>query len=382
MINPANETFGQARQGSVAAIIQVLNERLADIGIRTRAVVSEGMLQLLCEAATAEQLEKTAVVNRVRTELETISPQHIKKVKINSRIVKEEQLLWLEEINRDPENALLWAEIITLKRPFFIQRWFRDRHLKPAGPIFRDITEPEPKRTSLSTKAFGAGSLALLLLGALWVFRDDLRQVQPVADIPASEPARPAGDLPALPTQPGNSSTAAANGDRTADLTPQTQPPAAAAITQAPTNSAANQSAQASGPTSNNATSNNAAANPATPETTDPAATETTPAASQTTPASQTPSPAATTPATALPNSGAVADAFAEAVRVAGQAAIDGQTATTTAEWLDLAARWQRASDLMGQIPEGSEKYAIATDRVETYKINSQDALTRAAAQE
>ena len=45
MSNPANETFGQARQGSVAAIIQVLNEHLSDIGIRTRAVVADGTCQ-------------------------------------------------------------------------------------------------------------------------------------------------------------------------------------------------------------------------------------------------------------------------------------------------------------------------------------------------
>ena len=119
--NPATETFGQARQGSVAAIIQVLNEQLSTLGIRTRAVVADGMLQLLCEAASPEQLTKDTVVERVRTELETISPQRIKKVKINSRIVREDQLLWLEEINRDPENALLWSEVITLKRPFFCQ---------------------------------------------------------------------------------------------------------------------------------------------------------------------------------------------------------------------------------------------------------------------
>ena len=121
MINPATESFGQARQGSVAAIIQVLNERLADSGIRTRAVVADDTLQLLCEAVTPEQLEKSTVVERVRSELETISPQRIKKVKINSRIVKEAQLLWLEEINRDPENSLLWSEVITLKRPFFCE---------------------------------------------------------------------------------------------------------------------------------------------------------------------------------------------------------------------------------------------------------------------
>ena len=40
----------QAHQGSVAAIIQLLNDNLAHLGIITRGVFSNGVLQLLCEA--------------------------------------------------------------------------------------------------------------------------------------------------------------------------------------------------------------------------------------------------------------------------------------------------------------------------------------------
>ncbi len=377
MTNPAKEAFGQARQGSVAAIIQVLNERLADIGIRTRAVVAEGMLQLLCEAATPEQLEKTVVVDRVRAELETISPQRIKRVKINSRIVKEEQLLWLEEINKDPENALLWAEVITLKRPFFIQRWIRDRNLKPAGPIFKDITEPEPTTSSVSTKLLGAGGLALLLLGAGWVFRDDItRLTQPVTTLPTPEAETASSTPQALAPE-----SSAAGGDRTADITPQAPPPSAEAITQAPTTPpapsavptapTATESKPAEQTTTEQTSTEQAPATPASTETAAPAATPAPKPASPST-------PAASQPPTS--NSGAVADVFAEAVRVAEQAGVDGQTASTAAEWLDLAARWQRASDLMGEVPEGSAQYAIAQDRLASYKTNSEAALTRAGA--
>ena len=79
MSNPTNETFGQARQGSVAAIIQILNERLADAGIRTRAVVDGGVLQVLCEAPSKEHLDQSTIVDRVRQILESISPQRISK---------------------------------------------------------------------------------------------------------------------------------------------------------------------------------------------------------------------------------------------------------------------------------------------------------------
>lgn len=335
-VNPATEAFGQARQGSVAAIIQVLNERLADIGIRTRAVVADGMLQLLCEAATAEQLQKEKVVDRVRSELETISPQRIKKVKINSRIVKEEQLLWLEEINRDPENNLLWAEVITLKRPFFVQRWIRDRDLKPAGPIFKDITEPEPAKTSFSSKLIGGASLAALLLAALWVFREDIS---------------PAPSTSSSPSAPTVTST---------ELAP-TSPPNSTAVTPATTPSSRDQERSADTTPTPSA--------PATPPVS-PSSQPTTPPAN----ASATPSPPDSS------NSGNVSDAFSEAVRVAEQAAIDGQTATTAAQWLDLAARWQKASDLMSNIPAGSEQYAVAQDRIATYKTNSQSALQEATA--
>ncbi|MEL6937879.1 MAG: hypothetical protein AAFO84_01655 [Cyanobacteria bacterium J06598_1] len=346
MSNPTNETFGQARQGSVAAIIQILNERLADAGIRTRAVVDGGVLQVLCEAPSKEHLDQSTIVDRVRQILESISPQRISKVNINSRIVKEDQLLWLEEINRDPENALLWSEMITLKRPFFIQRWIRDRNLKPAGPVFRDITEPDPREGNLQRNIIGGVGLATLVLATGWLFRDDLSQIQQGGITTADAPAEPASgnELPPLPEQaagvapaleneeeeapnattsnPGSTSAADPNaGDRTADTTPQTPPP------------------------------------------------------------NEPPSPTANpTPNQPPTSSGATADAFAEAVRIANQASTDGVTAESVAEWLDLATRWQRASDLMAQIPAGSEQYTAAQERVTSYAQNSEMALAQAAA--
>ena len=117
-----NDVFGQAQDGSVAAIIQILNDRLADSGIRTRAVFADNVLQLLCEAPTDEQLEKATVVESIRNILETIAPRRIRRVKINSRLVQEQQLLWFEEISRDPDSHLLWAEMITLKQPHWFKR--------------------------------------------------------------------------------------------------------------------------------------------------------------------------------------------------------------------------------------------------------------------
>jgi hypothetical protein len=105
MIDRINDIGWQAHQGSIAAIIQVLNERLVMSGVRTRAVFVDGVLQILCEAATVEQLEQSILVPEVQQILDSIAPRHIYRVKINTRIVQEDQLLWLEDINSDTKKS-------------------------------------------------------------------------------------------------------------------------------------------------------------------------------------------------------------------------------------------------------------------------------------
>ncbi|MBE7382212.1 MAG: hypothetical protein F6J95_012475 [Leptolyngbya sp. SIO1E4] len=273
--NTVNDIVGQARQGSVAAIIQVLNERLVDAGIRTRAILADGILQLLCEAPTAEQLPQTQIVHRVRSILESLAPRHIRKVNINGRIVREEQLLWLEEITRDPENQLLWSELITLKRPNPIKRLWQDlRQPKAQSKIaVSESTRDQRYQRYFLRGLIGGASLCLLLILVGWALKHRLgitwTQAQPVTEAPSEEET---GQVALPPTQ----------------------------------------------------------------------------------------------------------DAFAQAVNLAGQAATDGQSATTPADWLDLAARWQRASDLMADVPPEDTRYATAQDRVLAYQQNSEQALLRA----
>lgn len=112
----------QARQGSVAAIIQVLNDKLAQTGVRTRAILSNGILQLLCEAPEVDNLDQSQVVEQVRQILESISPRHIRRVKINTRITQEKQLLWIDEIKGDPEGQILWSKEIVLHQPNIFSR--------------------------------------------------------------------------------------------------------------------------------------------------------------------------------------------------------------------------------------------------------------------
>ena len=269
-----NDVFGQAQDGSVAAIIQILNERLADNGIRTRAVFVDNVLQLLCEAATAEQLDQKIVVDDIRRILENISPRRIRRVKINSRLVQEQQLLWFEEISRDPQNHLLWSETITLKQPHWIKRVVRDlrrpkwRVEMPEGASKSDLRQ----RKSLLSGIIGGLSVALLVAGVgVWAYvRRGESAVPPVAKVTTEQPA----------------------------------------VEQLP-----------------------------------------------------------------LPES---YDAFARAVRIAEEAAKDGLTAETSADWLALAARWQQASDLMAEVAASDERYQIAQDRVNAYRSNSESLLQKA----
>lgn len=175
MTNPANDIVKQAKQGSVAAIIQVLNDKLADSGVRTRAIFADGILQLLCEAATTEQLESSTLIERVRQILEAIAPRNIRRVNINSRIVREQQLLWLEEISRDPENQLLWSKEITLKKPGLLKQltdeWRSRRddlaYSVPSQASPRQIREQRQFRRGITG---GALVSCLVLAGGWWIY--------------------------------------------------------------------------------------------------------------------------------------------------------------------------------------------------------------------
>ncbi|MBE9138751.1 hypothetical protein IQ254_16380 [Nodosilinea sp. LEGE 07088] len=273
-MHPTVDDIGfQARQGSVAAIIQILNEHFAGDGIRTRAVQDSGILQLLVEASTAADLPREGIVEQVRAVLESISPRGISRVNINSRIVQEQQLLWLDEIKRDPERSLLWSEPIMLKRPNAVARLWRDlRTPRQRNPFLDDVYSKKPpsNRRAFWRGLIGGASLALLLLLVGWATKDWLGI-----------------DL----------------GARSQNANVETAPPSATSAGQ---------------------------------------------------------------------------DPFVLAVRIAQQSVEDGQSATTAAAWLDLAVRWQRASDLMAEIPPEDDRYSVAQDRVQAYAANKAMALQEA----
>ncbi|KOP27253.1 hypothetical protein AMR41_06135 [Hapalosiphon sp. MRB220] len=281
MVNRINDIAWQARQGGVAAIIQVLNEELANSGVRTRAIYHDGVLQILCEAATLDKLEQSTLVKQIQQILESIKPRNIRRVNINSRIVREEQLLWLEEIIRDPETQLLWSEEITLEQPNIFQQLiknYQDQKPEIKTLVFKtnQFSQPIPinnhisKNNSWMWKLFSLSlSLVLLLLSSVIY--------------------------------------AVLNGKMQNPFIPKT------AIFL------------------------------------------------DSTPASSTSE-----------------DSFTIAVRIANQASDAGKIAKTSTQWLAIAANWQRASDLMSNVPPSHSRYQEAQIRTKLYKKYSEAAQKEA----
>ncbi|MBW4615528.1 MAG: hypothetical protein KME21_20080 [Desmonostoc vinosum HA7617-LM4] len=292
MMDRINDIAWQAHQGSVAAIIQLLNEKLANSGVRIRAIFANGVLQLLCEAAKVEQLEQSALVQQIQQIMDAIAPRNIRRVNINSRIVREQQLLWLEEINRDRENQLLWSEEIALATPSIVKQIIKDfseariELKKPNLPktksslslVINNKNKPRNGKIVAVT-----GFCLLLLLG--WFVYAQLGSrvnnlIQPKVDKSSNTP-----------------------------------------------NSAKTKTSLHTAEESLDISSN---------------------------------------------------DPFVAAVRVANQASASGKTAITSTQWLELAAMWQRASDLMSTVPSSHNRHQEAKIRTQLYKKYSEAAQQEA----
>ncbi|NEO55928.1 MAG: hypothetical protein F6K54_24380 [Okeania sp. SIO3B5] len=278
MTERINDIFIQARQGSVAAIIQVLNQQLATLDVRIRAIFSDGVLQLLCEAPQIEQLEQSHLVKQVKHTLEDISPRNIRKVNINSRIVQEQQLLWLDEIIRDPKDKLLWSQQITLTKPNIFKQialHFQTNKPKPIPiPLSTSVERAQMQKENQFQLGMMSGfflSLLMLVLGIQvnkWLNFSRLDRISTIE------------------------------------------------------NTTENTTLQSPNPTIKNL--------------------ENTIAESK--------------------------EAFAQAVRLAQEAAADGKTAQSQEEWTAIASKWQQASQLMASVSPNYSRYDVAVNRAELYQ--------------
>ncbi len=172
--SPVNDSFKQARQGSISAIIQVLNDQLSVRGVRTRAMVDNNVLELLCEGTTAADLDRDFLVKTIQAKLEEISARNLRRVNIHARIIQEQQLLWLEEIKNDTEGKVLWSEAITLARPNLIKHLVADVKAgfapKDKAPVTASNRPWKGDRKPSDPRWLGLGFLGLLaLVGTGWL---------------------------------------------------------------------------------------------------------------------------------------------------------------------------------------------------------------------
>jgi hypothetical protein len=294
MVDRINDIAWQAHQGSVAAIIQVLNEKLAHSGVRTRAIFDAGVLQLLCEARTVDNLEQRTLVEQVQQILDSIAPRNIYRVNINSRIAREQQLLWLEEISRDSENQLLWSQEIKLVQPNIFEQLVKDfkerkkeqgKAVLPTSQSSRLVVVHNKNKfkKSPAKRLLGGASCAVFLLSLSWagytLFGNKSKNTYQAETLNSIVPA--ITNQSNFPSQPTNSS------------------PSASTLSE---------------------------------------------------------------------------DPFSAAVRIANQASATGRSAQTSVQWLDLAARWQRASELMKSVPPNHSRYEEAQIRTQLYKKYSEAA--------
>jgi hypothetical protein len=322
----ASDVFSQAQSGSITAIIQILNEDLADVGVRTRAVLEGTVLELLCEASKGGELVEASLVPRIVHLLEGIAPPNIRRVNFYGRIIREQQLLWLDEIRRNPDS-LLWSQSMRLTRPNPVMRLWQNSRRVQARPIaFPTMSsgQPEPKSSRLWYGLAGGAGVALALI-ALGAFLSEWLQT------------------PAAIVMTGNP--------------PVANPPTT------------NKAVVAPGPIIGANSGNALKATPKTeikPETKPEIKPEIKPE---------------TKPETKPTTAGSEIDPFAEAVRVAEQASAMGKIAKTSAQRLEQATLWRRASELMEQVPATDARYETARDRVGAYRKNSDAAIDRTKGQ-
>jgi hypothetical protein len=318
----ASDVFSQAQSGSITAIIQILNEDLADVGVRTRAVLEGTVLELLCEVSQAGELVEASLVPRIVHLLEGIAPPNIRRVNFYGRIIREQQLLWLDEIRRNPDS-LLWSQSIRLTRPNPVMRLWQNSRRVQARPIaFPTMSsgQPEPRSSRLWYGLAGGAGVALSLI-AFGAFLSEWLQT------------------PSAIVVTGNPRVA--------------NPPAAKSAIVAP------------GPIIG---ANSGNALKATPKT-------------GAKPLAQPEVKPVVAGSGAAGSESVAADPFAEAVRVAEQASVLGKIAKTSAQRLEQATLWRRASELMEQVPATDARYETARDRVGAYRKNSDAAIDRTKGQ-
>jgi hypothetical protein len=83
--------------------------------------------------------------------------------------VREQQLLWLEEIQQDPEGQLLWSELIILKKPGFLAQWLNNRQANPSRKRKTPLPNYTPSQLTREQRQFRRGIIGGAIFSSLLV---------------------------------------------------------------------------------------------------------------------------------------------------------------------------------------------------------------------
>lgn len=283
-----------AHQGSIKAIMQILNKQLRDAGVNTKIASGEqGVLEILCEAGHPENLDKRRIVDCIQKSLDQIAPRTFQKVHIQSRLTNDTQLLWASTLSQGERRKLIWSENIRINHVSLLQKALKGLGIRP---LAKQATGNAGNQGQSSGSAGKVNRARLKSDLDRWL-KDDRRIWLIMGAIAAASVGWAARDWALLKEQVQLQATMTLPQDFSGDM-----------------------------------------------------------------------------------DTGDVSDfdAFNQAVRLATQAADGGKTATTYGAWLDLANRWQQASDLMKRIPRDHPRYTEAQERVLSYRQNSEVALAKA----
>lgn len=323
----------RAKQGDPNAIAALLNRTLQPKGITASAEQENGFLHIILKAAQVPNQQ--AVVTFIHQGMTKLESDAIHTVRIDGYQNGQDHPAWSDEFNLEiagliPDESDLMPPIEEPSYDDLDSPGIDDEYAESAGiddiSDYESMEDGEDEEEAPPAKAKrpinkglllgGIGALvALAAVGAVVVLKPPIPGLFGNEAEEASEPAA-TQPTPAKPAAP------AATGNK-----------------------------------------------PATPV---PAATPNKPAATANKPA--TPAPAAT------PNKPAAqSDPWREGVNSAIKAANLAQTASTQAQWNEVATQWQQAIDLMKKVPQSSPNYQAAQERVVSYQTNLNYAQQNAA---
>lgn len=335
MLDFPDDITWQARQGKVAAILQILRQEFTEMGLQVRAVLQNGVLHLLCEIDAKEPPEREVLLPRIQSIFTSLTPDLIRQIRIYGRAAQDQPLVWFGEngflegrsseqnsdnnSDNNSENHLpsCWQDNIFLEQPH--QSHQLSSHSRQSTQEL--ALTPELRQHHQFQRGLVLGVALSSILGLIsFAGYQALSPPQPKSlNSQFSQTSSVSEPNSGNPVRSNSSST------QRLDSNPRSTP---------------------------NSDSNNLNSENSSPD-----------------------SPPNPEKDRILQQDEAN---FAEAVRLAQEAVEDGKFAQWPEEWESIADKWQRAADLMSEVSDAYPRSATAQNRAALYRRNAEVAQQEA----